>query len=197
MRYVFVNKHNIKTYPVLDMLFHGKKVGIMSAARYMISIKGVALCADMNCAAIGDAHKMGCKAQQIEKQRTINRSHAVGKSFESILAGNRTRANEIRLAFKKVAKEKTLTYCLKYNAKGVPCADGRCRYYPCCDWLELNEVEESEGGLKGTFYESMPDCMKPKVKTKRPLDNITFGKNVRSKGECHRSQCEMGCNCDV
>ena len=41
----------------------------------------------------------------------------------------------------------------------------------------------------------MPDCMKPKVKTKRPLDNITFGKNVRSKGECHRSQCEMGCNC--
>ena len=195
VRYVFVNKHNIKTYPVLDMLFQGKKVGIMSAARYMISIKGVALCADMNCAAIGDAHKMGCKAQQIEKQRIINRSHAVGKSFESILAGNRTRANEIRLAFKKVAKEKTLTYCLKYNAKGVPCADGRCRYYPCCDWLELNEVEESEGGLKGTFYESMPDCMKPKVKTKRPLDNITFGKNVRSKGECHRSQCEMGCNC--
>ena len=35
-----------------------------------------------------------------------------------------------------------------------------------------------------------------KVKTKRPLDNITFGKNMRSKGECHRSQCEMGCNCD-
>ena len=195
VRYVFVNKHNVKTYPVLDMLFHGKKVGIMSAARYMISIKGVTLCPDMNCAAIGDAHKMGCKAQQIEKQRTINRSHAVGKSFESILAGNRTRANEIRLAFKKVAKEKTLTYCLKYNAKGVPCADGRCRYYPCCDWLELNEVEESEGGLKGTFYEGMPDCMKPKVKTKRPLDNITFSKNIRSKGECHRSQCEMGCNC--
>ena len=52
-----------------------------------------------------------------------------------------------------------------------------------------------EGGLKGTFYEGMPDCMKPKVKTKRPLDNITFGKNMRSKGECHRSQCEMGCNC--
>ena len=71
----------------------------------------------------------------------------------------------------------------------------RRRYYPCCDWLELYEVEESEGGLKGTFYEGMPDCMKPKVKTKRPLDNITFGKNMRSKGECHRSQCEMGCNC--
>ena len=52
-----------------------------------------------------------------------------------------------------------------------------------------------EGGLKGTFYEGMPDCMKPKVKTKRPLDNITFSKNIRSKGECHRSQCEMGCNC--
>ena len=57
VRYVFVNKHNVKTYPVLDMLFHGKKVGIMSAARYMISIKGVTLCPDMNCAAIGDAHK--------------------------------------------------------------------------------------------------------------------------------------------
>ena len=71
----------------------------------------------------------------------------VGKSFESILAGNRTRANEIRLAFKKVAKEKTLTYCLKYNAKGVPCADGRCRYYPCCDWLELNEVDEALGEI--------------------------------------------------
>ena len=53
---------------------------------------------------------------------------AIGKSFESILVSNRTRANEIRLAFKKVAKEKTLTYCLKYNAKGVPCADSRCRY---------------------------------------------------------------------
>ena len=42
----------------------------------------------------------------------------------------------------------------------------------------------------------LPDSMKPKAKEKRPLDNITFGKNnMRSKGECHRSQCEMGCNC--
>ena len=44
----------------------------------------------------------------------------------------------------------------------------------------------------------MPDSMKPKAKEKRPLDNITFGqrtKNTCSKGECHRSQCEMGCNC--
>ena len=86
-----------------------------SSGRFVLTLgKGVTLCPDMNCAAIGDAHKMGCKAQQIEKQRTINRSYAVGKSFESILAGNRTRANEIRLTFKKVAKEKTLTYCLKY-----------------------------------------------------------------------------------
>ena len=53
------------------------------------------------------------------------------------------------------------------------------------------------GGLKGSFYKGMPDSMKPKAKEKRPLDNITFGKNTRSKGECHRSQCEMGCNSDV
>ena len=31
VRYIFVNKHNVKTYPVLDTLFHGNKVGIMSA----------------------------------------------------------------------------------------------------------------------------------------------------------------------
>ena len=53
------------------------------------------------------------------------------------------------------------------------------------------------GGLKGSFYEGMPDSMKPKIKEKRPLDNITFGKNTRSKGERHHSQCEKGCNCDV
>ena len=53
------------------------------------------------------------------------------------------------------------------------------------------------GGLKGSFYEGMPDSMKLKAKEKRPLDTITFGKNnMRSKGECHRSQCEMGYNCD-
>ena len=83
---------------------------------------------------------------------------------------------------------------MRYNTKGLPCADGRCRYFPCSKWHDLLEMD-APTGLKGTFYEGMPDCMKPKVKTKRPLDNITFGKNMRSKGECHRSQCEMGCNC--
>ena len=28
------------------------------------------------------------------------------------------------------------------------------------------------GGLKGSFYEGMPDSMKPKAKEKRPLNNI-------------------------
>ena len=128
-----VNEHNITKYPVIDMLFNGKKIGIFAAARHLITIKGKKLCSDTTCAAVDGAHKLNCKAQQIEKQRIINRSHAVGKSFESILAGNRTRANEIRLAFKKIAKEKQLIYCPKFNAKGVPCADGKCRYYPCSE----------------------------------------------------------------
>ena len=66
VRYIFVNKHNVKTYPVLDMLFHGNKVGIMSAARYMISIKGATLCPDTDCAAIGDAHKLGCRRAAVQ-----------------------------------------------------------------------------------------------------------------------------------
>lgn len=49
-------------------------------------------------APVDGAHKLDCKAQQIDKQRAINRSHAVGKSFESILVRNRMRANEIRPA---------------------------------------------------------------------------------------------------
>ena len=99
VRFIFVNEHNITKYPVIDMLFNGKKIGIFAAARHLITIKGKKLCPDTTCAAVDGAHKLSCKlAQQIEKQRTINRSHAVGKSFESILAGNRTRANEIRLA---------------------------------------------------------------------------------------------------
>ena len=114
-----------------------------------------------------------------------------------MLNDNRAEANQLRLAFKKIAKEKHLVYCLKFNARGVPCADGKCRYYPCCEWSQLYEVEVTAGGLKGSFYEGMPDSMKPKAKEKRPLDNITFGKNTRSKGERHHSQCEKGCNCDV
>ena len=114
-----------------------------------------------------------------------------------MLNDNRAEANQLRLAFKKIAKEKQLIYCLKFNAKGVPCADGKCRYYPCCEWSQLYEIEVAAGGLKGSFYEGMPDSMKLKAKEKRPLDTITFGKNnMRSKGECHRSPCEMGCNCD-
>ena len=130
-----------------------------SSGRFVLTLgKGVTLCPDMNCAAIGDAHKMGCKAQQIEKQRTINRSYAVGKSFESILAGNRTRANEIRLTFKKVAKEKTLTYCLKYNAKGVPCADGRCRYYPAPTGLRVALYTRSRRATAGSRTPSTRTC---------------------------------------
>ena len=154
-------------------MFHGKKVGIMSAARYMISVKGATLCPDMDCAAIGDAHKLGCRGKIITKQQNINRCYAVSKNFGSVLNDNRAEANELRLAFKKVAKEKQLTYCLTFNAKGVPCADGRCRYYPCCEWSQLYEIEMAAGGLKGSFYESMPDSMKPKAKGKRPLNDST------------------------
>ena len=89
-----------------------------------------------------------------------------------MLNDNRAEANQLRLAFKKIAKEKQLIYCLKFNAKGVPCADGKCRYYPCCEWSQLYEIEVAAGGLKGSFYEGMPDSMKPKAKEKRPLNNI-------------------------
>ena len=88
-----------------------------------------------------------------------------------------TRANEIRLAFKKVAKEKTLT-CLKYNAKGVPCR----RPLPLLPVLRLAGLRgRGERGrrLKGTFYEGMPDCMKPKVK-RSARSTTSFGKSMRS-----------------
>ena len=83
-----------------------------------------------------------------------------------MLNDNRAEANQLRLAFKKIAKEKQLIYCLKFNAKGVPCADGKCRYYPCCEWSQLYEIEVAAGGLKGSFYEGTPDSMKPKAKEK-------------------------------
>ena len=46
-------------------------------------------------------------------------------------------------------------------------------YYPCCEWSQLYEIEVAAGGLKGSFYESMPDSMKPKDKGKRPLNDST------------------------
>ena len=102
------------------------------------------------------------------------------------LNDNRAEANELRLAFKKVAKEKQLTYCLTFNAKGVPCADGRCRYYPCCEWSELYEIEVTAGGLKGSFCEGMPDSMKPKIKEKRPLDNRTRARRASATARSAR-----------
>ena len=37
----------------------------------------------------------------------------------------------------------------------------------------IYEIEMAAGGLKGSFYESMPDSMKPKAKGKRPLNDST------------------------
>ena len=48
----------------------------MSAARYMLSIKGATLCPDTDCAAIGDAHKLGCRGKLITKQQSFNRCYA-------------------------------------------------------------------------------------------------------------------------
>ena len=39
----------------------------------MISIKGATLCPDTDCAAIGDAHKLGCRGKLIAKQQSFNR----------------------------------------------------------------------------------------------------------------------------
>ena len=57
--------------------------------------------------------------------------------------------------------------------KAVRSGLARRRYYPCCEWSQLYEIEMAAGGLKGSFYESMPDSMKPKAKGKRPLNDST------------------------
>ena len=46
----------------------------------MISIKGATLRPDTDCAAIGDAHKLGCRGKLITKQQNINRCYAVSKN---------------------------------------------------------------------------------------------------------------------
>ena len=199
VRYIFNNIHNIQTYPVVEMRVNGNTVGTMAAARRLITIKGKQLCIDPTCAAIGNTHKLACKMKQLEEQRKFNRSYAIGKNFGDTLKSNSEEANRIRLAFKQQCKGSDQTYCVRYNTKGLPCADGRCRYYPCVKWHDLLETD-APAGLKGTFYEGMPALMAPK-KRMAPLNPIQDNSNKprssfpTGKGVCNRSQCEMRCVC--
>ena len=157
---ILENKHNMTTYPIIDMLLDGEKIGTFSAARRQISIKGYNLCPDAACAAMGNLHKMGCKGKELEAQRQQSREFAKTKQFDSVLAANRAQAQVLRIGFKQAAMAKKMPFCKNFNAKAVPC-QGECIAYPCNNWEEIMETE-----LDGTFYTELPAFRWPKRKGK-------------------------------
>lgn len=162
VQFIFENSHNIKTYPVIDMLLDGNKIGTFSAARRQISVKGMDLCPDASCAAMGNMHKMGCKGKELEAQRQQGREFAKCKDFDKLLGANRAQAQALRIGFKQAAKAKSMNFCKNFNSKAVPCQD-ECMAYPCCEWPEIMETE-----LDGTFYTELPAFRWPKRRSKGP-----------------------------
>ena len=160
VQFIFENTHNIKTYPVIDMLLEGEKIGTFSAARRQITIKGTDLCPDASCAAMGNMHKMGCKGKELEAQRQQAREFAKCKNFDKVLGANRAQAQALRIGFKQAAMAKKMNFCKNFNAKAVPC-QGECMAYPCCEWPEIMETE-----LDGTFYTELPAFRWPKRRSK-------------------------------
>ena len=174
MQFIFENTHNIQSYPVVDMLLDATKIGTFSAARRQISIKGMDLCSDASCAAMGNMHKMGCKGKELEAQRQRGREFAKTKNFDKVLGANRAQAQALRVGFKQAAMAKQMIFCKNFNAKAVPC-QGECMAYPCCEWPEIMETE-----LDGTFYTELPAFRWPK-RTSKP------GKGAKEKRALRRA----------
>ena len=174
VQFIFENTHNIQTYPVIDMLLDGEKVGTFSAPHRQISIKGMDLCPDASCAAMGNMHKMGCKGKELKAQRQQAREFAKCKNFDKVLGANRAQAQALRIGFKQAAMAKKMLFCKMFNAKAVPC-QGECMAYPCCEWPEIMETE-----LDGTFYTELPAFRWPK-RTSKP------GKGAKEKRALRRA----------
>ena len=156
-RFIFENKNNIQTYPVMPMLLNGTQVGTFSAGRRQITIKGKVLCCDASCAGIDNHHKIGCKGKELMEQKQQKRDYAKAKDFDALLKINQAQAQAMRRGFKEAAKAKKLNYCTDFNRKGVPCAGIECKRYPCSEWDELMEGETGE-----TFYQQLPSSRWPK-----------------------------------
>ena len=78
--------------------------------------------------------------------------------------------NEIRIGLKQRAMGKRYTFCGKFNAKGYPCKDNRCKYSPCFEWVELLENTDI---FKDSIYEDpefIPKDQMAKMKNK-PLSD--------------------------
>ena len=181
--------------PVVDMLLDGKKIGTFSAARRQISIKGMDLCPDASCAAMGNMHKMGCKGKELKAQRQKAREFAKCKNFDKVLGANRAQAQALRIGFKQAAMAKKMLFCKMFNAKAVPC-QGECMAYPCCEWPEIMETE-----LDGTFYTELPAFRWPKRTSKPGIPGQGRQGEARAaarRGQRHhrrgdvRSCCEQG-----
>jgi len=162
-----------KTYPIVDMLLDGNKIGTFSAARRQITkIKGMELCPQpgrlLRAAARGNLmHKMGCKGKELEAQRQQSREFAKCKDFDKLLGASRAQAQALRIgkglwrdrlqAGRQGHEELKMNFCKNFNAKAVPC-QGECMAYPCCEWPEIMDTE-----LDGTFYTELPAFRWPKA----------------------------------
>ena len=175
VQFIFENSHNIKTYPVINMLLDGNKIGTFSAARRQISVKGMDLCPDASCAAMGNMHKMGCNQGQGARgaEAAGPRVRQVQKDFDELASAPTARRLKLSGSAVQAGRQGEVHELLQELQLQGRAVSGRVHpmAYPCCEWPEIMETE-----LDGTFYTELPAFRWPKRRSKGP------GKGAKRRG---------------